>query len=207
MKSKMFAKNLYTMRYSLKEFCVRNKFKIIFCVIFCVIGILTGIFTAIKIFGLDEEEIFESFNLTYQLDDLERFSANFFSRLLSYELVIILLALFALHPALYIFGWCLLAYRAFLISINCTMIILWFSFNGIIKALLILLPCQILMLAIMIYFYCYVCYQIKDCKFQKKKRFMGILYPFLITSLALTVINLLETTLLFIFRSNVILVI
>ena len=207
MKSNVFAKNIYSMRYSIKEFCAKNKFKIILCIIFCTIAILTGIFTAIKIFGLDEEEIFESFNLTYQLDDLEKFSANFFSRLLSYELVIVLLTIFALHPALYIFGWCLLAYRSFLISINCTMIILLFSFNGIIKALLILLPCQLLMLIIMMAYFCFVCYQIKDCKYQKRRKFLGILYPFLLASLVLTIINLFETTLLFIFRSNVILVI
>mgnify|MGYP001625132946 CR=1 FL=1 len=206
MKSKGFTKNLYSLKYSLREFLVRNKFKIIFCVLFCVIGLLTGIFTAVKIMGLDEEEIFESFNLTYQLEDLEKFSANFFTRLLSYELVLILLMIFSLHPALYLFGWCLLAYRAFLISINCMMIILWFSFNGIIKALLILLPCQLLMLFIMIAFFCYACSQIRNCKYQKKKIF-SVLFPLLLASLALTLINLLETILLFIFRSDVILVI
>ena len=207
MKSKMFAKNLYTMRYSLKEFCVQNKYKIIFCIVFCLVGLLTGILTAIKIFGIDEEEIFESFNLTYQLDDLENFSANFFGRLLSYELVLIILAIFSLHPSLYVFGWCLLAYRTFLIAVNCTMILLWFSFNGVIKALLILLPCQLLMLAVMIAFFCYVSYQMKNCKYLKRSRLKSILYPFVIASLLLTIINLLETTLLFIFRSNVILVI
>lgn len=207
MKSKMFAKNVYSMRYSLKEFFVQNKFKIIFCLVFCLVGLLTGILTAIKIFGVDEEEIFESFNLTYQLDDLEKFSANFFGRLLSYTLVIILLSIFALHPAMYVFGWCLLAYRTFLVAVNCMMILLWFSFNGVIKALLILLPCQLLMLAVMIAFFCYVSYQMKNCKYLKKNRIKSILYPFLISFLLLTIINLIETTLLFIFRSNVILVI
>ena len=207
MKSNMFAKNIYTLRYSFKEFFARNKYKIIICLLFCVVGILTGIFTAIKIFDLDEEEIFESFNLTYQLDDLEKFSANFFARLLSYELVLILLTIFALHPAMFIFGWCLLAYRAFLVSINCMMIILCFSFNGIIKSLLILFPCQILMLLLMLAYFCYVCYKVKDCKYQKRKKYSGLLYWLFLVSLALTIINLFETTLLFIFRSNVILVI
>lgn len=207
MKSNRLSKGIYSAKYTFYEFFAQNKVKIIICSICCLIGLLTGIFTGVKIFNLDDTDIFESFNLTYQLSDLENFASNFFGRLLSYELVLLLLFVFALHPALYIFGWCLIAYRAFLVSINCVMIILCFSFNGIIKALLIILPCQLLMLIVLIAFFCFMCRQIKVNRFLKCKKFTNILIPFALASLVLSVINLLETLLLFIFRSNVILVI
>lgn len=207
MKSRRISKSIYSAKYSIFEFFSQNKFYFIICALFCLVGLLTGIFTAVKIFNLGEEEIFESFNITYQLEDLENFSSNFFGRLLSYEIVLILLFIFSLNPALYIFGWCLLAYRAFLITINCVMIILIFSFNGIIKSLLIILPCQILMLAVLMLFFCYMCKRMKINKFLKCGKFSNILFPILLASLCLSLINLLETLLLLIFRSSVILVI
>lgn len=207
MKSARFGKSVYNLKYSLIEFFARNKSKIIICCIFCFIGLLTGIFTALKIYKLDDSDIFESFNLTYQLSDLEKFSSNFFNRLLSYELVSILLLIFSIHPALNLFGWCLLAYRCFLVAINCVTIILLFSFNGIIKSLLIILPCQIIMIAVLLLFFCYMCKHFRDAKYCKSKGIKSVWLPLLVAFGFLTIANLLETFLLFIFRSNVILVI
>ena len=207
MKSAKFKKSIYSIKYSLSEFVSNNKYKILVCLVFCFIGLLTGIFTAVKIYKLDDSDVFESFNLTYQLSDLENFSANFFGRLISYEMVCLLLLVFSLHPIMHIFGWCLLAYRSFLVAINCVMIILFFSFNGVIKSLLIILPCQLLMLVCLLVFFCFVSKQIKINKFIRCKKTSTILNPLLIVSLCLSIINLVETLLLFIFRSNIILVI
>ncbi len=207
MKSKRITRNLYSLRYTASEFFSQNKLKIIICLLFCFVGLLTGIFTAIKLYNIGDSDVFEDFNLTYQLEDLEKFAQNFFGRLLSYEIVMVLLFVFSLNPFLYIFGWCLLAYRAFLISINCLMIILVFSFNGIIKSLLIILPCQLIMLVVLMTFFVFMCRQIRINNYLKCKKYSNILYPFLIATLALTIINLVETFLLFIFRSNIILVI
>ena len=207
MKSKRITQNLYSLRYTATEFFTQNRYKLIICLLFCLVGLLTGIFTAIKLYNLGDSDVFEDFNLTYQLEDLEKFSQNFFGRLISYEIVLVLLFVFSLNPIMYLFGWCLLAYRAFLIFINCIMIILVFSFNGIIKSLLIILPCQILMLIVLIAFFVFMCKQIRINKYLKCKKFSNILYPFLIATLVLTLINLVEIFLLFIFRSNVILVI
>ena len=207
MKYNKISKSVYSLKYSFIEFFSQSKIKIIICLAFCLVGLLTGLFTAIKIFNTGDLQIFESFNLTYQLSDLENFSSNFFSRLLSYELVIILLFVFSLHPLLYLFGWCLIAYRSFLVSINCTMIVLIFSFSGIIKGILILLPCQLLMLLIMTLYYCFLCQQIQDEKILKHKGFNTIVLAIMFSSICLTVVNLIETLLLFLFRSNVILVI
>lgn len=207
MKSNKLAKNLYSLKYNFQEFFANNKLKIIICLVCCLIGLLTGIFTAVKVYNLGDEDVFDSFNLTYQLSDLENFASNFFGRLISYELVMILLLVFSLHSFIYIFGWCLLAYRSFLITINCVMIVLFFSFNGVIKSLLIILPCQLIMLIILVCFFCYMSRQIKINKYLKCKKTNNIISPLLITSILLTVVNLFETLLLFIFRSSVILVI
>ena len=206
MESKKFG-NLYTLKYSIKDYFYQNKLKLLICLVFCVVGLLTGIFTAVKLFKLGDSELLEAFNSSFTITDLEQFSSNFFGRFLSYEFVSILLIVFSIHPALYIFGWCLLAYRTFLIAINCVSIILFFSFNGILKSLLILLPCQIIMLLILMLFYCYMCRQIKIDKFVKHTKLKNILTPFLIVTLCLTIVNLVETILLLIFKSSIILVI
>ena len=207
MKYGKISKSVYSLKYSFTEFFSQNKIKLLICLIFCLIGLFTGVFTAIKVFNMGELDIFESFNLTYKLSDLENFSSNFFNRLLSYELVILLLFVFSLHPLLYLFGWCLIAYRAFLVSINCVMIVLIFSFNGIIKGVLIIFPCQLVMLAIMIVYFCFMSKQINDEKVLKHKGYSNIIFTILLASICLTVVNLVETLLLFLFRSNVILVI
>lgn len=171
------------------------------------VGILTGIFTAIKIAQCGEKELFEAFNLTYTLKDLENFSSNFFGRFFSCELVVVILLGFSFTPYLYFFGFCLLAYRSFLISINSVMIIITFSISGILKILLIILPCQLLMIFAMIGYFVYSCSSFKINKYLKCKKLSPVLLPFLIVSLVLIICNILETLLLFIFKSNVILVI
>lgn len=207
MKSTRLTKSVYSLKYSLREFFEENKVKIIICLLFCLCGLLTGIFTAIKLNNLNDTDIFESFNLTYQITDFENFSQNFFSRLLSYFAVVLILTVLSLHSLLYVFADCLLAYRTFLIMVNCVMIILWFSFGGIIKSILVILPCQILMILIMIIYFCYVSSVLKQNSYCKGKKFSNIVVPLLLCLLALTIVNLIETILLFILRSNVILVI
>ena len=207
MKSSKTGKLFYSLKYSLIEFFTKNKTKIVVCCIFCFIGLLTGVFTAVKIFKLNDTDVFESFNLTYQLSDLENFSSNFFNRLISYEVVNILLLIFSILPIMHIFGWCLIAYRSFLVSMNCVMIVMLFSFNGIIKSILIIFPCQILMLVVLMLFFCYMSDYFKKSAVCKTKSVKGLINPLITSFIFLTLINSIETFLLFIFRSSVILVI
>lgn len=207
MKKPKFSSGFYNLKFSFIEFLTNNKTKIIVCCMFCLIGILTGIFTAVKLQSAGDTDILESFNVIYKIEDFENFSANFFSRLLSYLLVSVLLLVFSLNQFLSLFGWCLLAYRSFLISLNCVSFIFIFSFNGILKSILIIFPCQLLMIITLMIFFSYMCnvfYQNK--KFGCGKR-NNTITPILICNIILTVLNLVETLLLFIFRSNVILVI
>ena len=207
MKKPKFSSGFYNLKFSFIEFLTNNKTKIIVCCMFCLIGILTGIFTAVKLQSAGDTDILESFNVIYKIEDFENFSANFFSRLLSYLLVSVLLLVFSLNPFLSLFGWCLLAYRSFLISLNCVSFIFIFSFNGILKSILIIFPCQLLMIVTLMIFFCYMC----NVFYQNKKYGCGkgnnVIMPILICNIILTVLNLVETLLLFIFRSNVILVI
>ncbi len=207
MKKSKFSSAFYNLKYSLIEFFSNNKAKIVVCCLFCLVGILTGIFTAVKLQSAGDNDILDSFNVIYKLEDFENFSANFFARLLSYLLVSLLLLVFSLNSFLSIFGWCLLAYRSFLISLNCVSFIFIFSFNGILKSVLIIFPCQLLMIIALMLFFCYM-----SNIFCKNKKYgcnkgSSIIMPILVCNIILTILNLIETLLLFIFRSNVILVI
>lgn len=193
--------------FYMQEFVQANKYKIILISVLCLIGILTGIFTAVKISGTDDLDLFEAFNLTKSLSEFENFSNNFFSRLFSYEVVLVLLLIFAQHPAVNVFGYCLITYRGFLIAINCTMLIIVFSFSGILKSLLIILPCQLLMLAVMAIYFCFACNQTRTRKVYCKNKKQGIVLQFVIATVALSLVNLVETILLFVFKSSVILVV
>ena len=207
MKKPKYSTNLFNLKYSMLEFLSQNKIKIIICCMFCFVGLLTGIFTAVKLHSIGDEDILESFNVIFKIEDFENFSANFFARLLSYVLVTILLFLFSCNSFLQIFGWCLIAYRSFLITLNCVSFIFIFSFNGIIKSVLIIFPCQLLMTLTLIIFFCFMCNVMRRNKVYYCNKFNSIITPLLITILVLTTLNLIETFLLFIFRSNVILVI
>ena len=207
MKKSKFSSNIYGIKYSIQDFFSNNKAKILICCLFCLVGLLTGIFTAVKLQSLDNEDILESFNVVYKIEDFENFSLNFFSRLLSYTLVLILLFVFSLNQFLQMFGCFLIAYRSFLIALNCVSFILLFSFSGIIKSILIIFPCQLLMIFTLIIFFCYICNIIKENKCYRYNKFQKIIMPILICAFVLTILNIVETFLLFIFRSNVILVI
>lgn len=198
---------LYGIKYSIRDYFANNKTKLMICCLFCLVGLFTGIFTAFKLQSLGDEDILESFNVVYKIEDFENFSLNFFSRLLSYTLVLVLLFVFTFHPFLQVFGYLLVAYRSFLVTLNCVSFILIFSFSGIIKSILIIFPCQLLMILALIVFFCYLCDKIKENKLYACNKLQTIILPILICLIILSLLNLVETFLLFIFRSNVILVI
>ena len=194
-------------KYQTIDFLYRHKLKIYLCLFFLVLGILTGVFTALKMFNADSSELFDAFNITTSISEIEGLSANFFGRLISCEIVSILLLAFSQTVFTSVFGYCLITYRAFLVSINCVSLVIVYSFGGILKSLLIILPCQLIMLFALCMYFCYNNYLCTERKKYKNIKIKDFLSPFLIVSAVLVIVNLVETVLLFVFQSNVILVI
>lgn len=194
-------------KYQTIDFLYRHKIKIYICLFCLVLGILTGVFTAIKMFNTDSSELFDAFNITTSISEIESLSANFFGRLVSCEIVAILLLLFSQTIFTEIFGYCLITYRAFLVSINCVSLVIIYSFGGVLKAILIILPCQLIMLFVLCMYFCYNNYLCIERRKYRSIKAKDFIFPFLIVSAVLGIANILETVLLFVFQSNVILVI
>lgn len=207
MKPYNFQKTCMNFKYSYREFCFRNKFKIYICCALVFIALLTGIFTAVKIFNASDTSLYKIFNITHSLSELESFTSRFFPRLFSGLLVLVMITGFAQVTFLNIFGYCVITYRAFLISLNSVMLILMLSISGVVKSIIIILPCQLIMICIFVLYFTFACGDAKDKKYCKNTGIKRIIPPFLIATLALFIVNLLETILLFVFKSTVILVI
>ena len=207
MKSKNFAYKFSTIKYQTIDFLYKHKIKIYICAFCLFLGILTGVFTAIKMYNSDATELFDAFNITNSIEEIENFNENFFGRMLSYEIVSFLIFIFSQASILSVFGYCLITYRAFLMSINCVMLVVVYSFGGILKSILIILPCQLLILVIMSLYFCYNNFLACDRRKYKNIKAKDFLQPFIIVSVLLTIVNIVETTLLFVFKSNIILVI
>lgn len=207
MKSHNLAYKTTNLKYTIQDFFYQHKLKIFVCGFCIILGVLTGIFTAIKMNANDATELFEAFNITNSISDIEKFNENFFGRMFSYTIVTLLLFAFSQSSILNIFSYCLITYRAFLISINCVMLIIVYSFGGILKSIIIIFPCQLIMLCLLCLYFCFAYSKTCERKKYKNLRTKDYFYPIIITIVALSVVNLVETLLLFVFKSSVILVI
>ncbi|MBQ3494935.1 MAG: hypothetical protein IJA69_05915 [Clostridia bacterium] len=204
---KNFSYGVSSLKYSFIDFLRGNRLKIYICSFFLLLGLLTGIFTAIKNSSVDVGDFIDAFGLSDSIGEIEKFSENFFGRLFSCELVAVLLLLFSQLKALNVFGYCMVAYRAFLVAINCVVLIFIYSFGGILKSLLIIFPCQLLMLVILAVYFCFSCHNSFERRCYGDRGLKKVVMPFVWVSVALCLVNLVETMLLFLFKSSVILVI
>ena len=193
-------------KYALLQFYSKNKLKIIFLIFLIVLFLLTGVFTALKI--SDIEKALKSTEFSFEaITNGNIYDFSFFiKRYLSILFVMFLLFIFSLNKFISIFGFVLIGYRAFLITLNCTLIIRYVGIGGIINAIVIILPCQILYLLLMSLFFIIL------CLIQKEKKMCGKANPnyskcALLTILASFIVNVLELFLLIMFKATTILII
>lgn len=98
-----------------------------------------------------------------------------------------------------------LGFRGYLLGFNLAALCAGFGLNGIIDAILIVLPCQLCMLILLSVYLAFMSKAHSNCKrFGEKGRRLKI---FIIFCLLLTLVNLVETILMCIFSPTVILVI
>ncbi len=190
-------------KYSLTDCFKQHKIK--FLVSFCVllIALLTGIIIAIKYY--DSSSICLS---NYGLVDFSGgiISSSFFSRFFSMLLIMLLLFVCSFTSWTFPLAILILAYRTYLLGLNLTLMFILYGIPGMLISLIIALPCQILIILILLVFYVLLynnacaCKHYGGCGGSKIK-------ILLITMLLLFICNFFESIVLIVFNVNVILVI
>ncbi len=195
-----------SIRYSLVEFYKKNQIKIWVVSFLILVSLLTGIFTAVKLTDLEKALKYAEFSFEALLEgNIYKFSF-FIKRFGSILLVLALLLLFSLNKFIRILGYLLIAYRGFLLSLNITLIIMHLGFAGMVNAIIVILPCQLLELLLMALFFVVAIHAMNDKNYYG--RFKGNFVKYLLLILLGTfIVNIVELILLLIFKATTILII
>lgn len=206
MKNSRLSRNVHNFKYQIVEGFKDNKKTCFIIFIVCLIGVLTGIFTAINYCNGVGEINFNDFSICQFLNGELGSLDLFFSRFLSYSVVIIIVSVCSFTVYLSPISFFVLTYRGYLLSLNVAIMVILYGISGIMTGLLIVLPCHLLSLIVI---GIYICVSNKKALLKKK---YGTCYfktwdKFLVVLIVLTLINIVETLLLTVFSSRVILVI
>lgn len=191
-------------KFKLIEIFKENKKTTFFLIIFITLGILTGIFTAIRYARGANLVCFNDFSLSQYLSgDLGTLDL-FFSRLFSTSICCVVILICSTTIYLCPIGLILLTYRAYLVSLNISLIVIANGLGGIATGILIVLPCQFLGLVVLAFF---LSFAIRRGILKKKYGTTCKIWDkFLIVYFILLFLNGIETFLLYIFSSKVVLV-
>lgn len=202
-KKESFFANL---KYSLIEFYNKNKWLIIIIGLLLAVALLTGIFTSIKLYNLDNDIDLKKYSISAFLDGSVYTFKNLFLRFLSLVLVCGLLFVFSLNIWVAGFGYALLIYRGFLITLNCTFAIIKCGFSGSLFPILIIFLSQVLLICLLGILFIVL---LNNARY--KKRFGCVLakdkYKLLYLLITILIVTLVETLLLIIFKPTTILII
>ena len=193
-------------KYQIVEGFQNNKKCCFILFVVALIGILTGVFTAINYCNGETLINFNDFSLCKYLSGELGTLELFFSRFFSYAIILTIVLITSFSVFVVPINFFLLAYRGYLLSLNVSIMIILYGIGGIMTGLFIILPCQLLSLVLIAVFMCIS----NEKAFTKKKYGVckeKILGKLLIILILLTLINIIETFLLYIFSSKVILVI
>ncbi len=194
------------LRFSISKTLKENRAKFFVTAVLCLIAISVGIFVAIKYSNASNLSSLQEISL----DDFQKgfvgSSSAFFSRTLSLFVNVLILFGVSFLPFLFPLAEILFVYRSYLFGLNFALIFLLYGFGGSLTAIIIILPCQLFTLFLLVMFYLVMSKINSNCK-----KFGGTecnrLIFFLLAFLALVLINLLETLLLYLLNGQVILVI
>ena len=144
MKSKNNIRNNYRLQNNLSNFFKIYKKIIIICAIVFLVGMFTGIFTVVKYSeNITIENIFDN-NLKFLLEGDRGTFGLFFSYLLTLSITLICIIFLNFKPWMVIFTYIPLFIMGYVVGYNITIVIILFSFAGVLNALLILLPLDLL---------------------------------------------------------------
>lgn len=192
-------------KYKLWENFRENKKTTLILILVASLGIFTGLFTAIRYAQGASLIAFNDFSISRYLSGELGTWSLFFSRIFSSTVVILIISISSLSIFLMPLSFIVIGYRSYLIGLNCSLIIILNGLSGIISCLLIILPCQLAGLLALSIFSSYSCK--KSCM---KKRYGNCNFKLwnklLIIFLLLILICAIETLLLYLFSSKIILV-
>ncbi len=192
-------------RFAIKDNFRSNKLRILLISFFIVLGFLTGIFLAIKAYSIGTiEYLCEKLLSPFETGTMGSVSV-FFTRFFSLVFIIGVLTLCAKVRWLSVFGYALIAYRAYLFGVNFVMLLLLYGLTGVFVAIFVVLPCQIITLFIISLYFCITAKSFCEC------RVYGTNFPFLQSLLfclvAILVIDMIEVILLLLFQGKLIFII
>lgn len=191
--------------YAIKEVGVdaikKNKFKFLFLAVIAMIAILTGVIIAIKTQSIS--------TFTRLLGEKKEClnGTTFWLRLLSMLVVYTFIVLASLSPWLCPIAFLFVAYRAFLMGGNITLLIVFNGISGMVVGLLVVLPCQLISLALFVFLFLLLC-EAKNYKkcygCERVKNYWLLLV--LIGVLLITIVCLVESLLISLLSPSVIFV-
>lgn len=128
----------------------KNKLKLLIILICTLIALFTGVIIAIKTKSFN---VFSTF-----LGDVESLNkTNFWLRLLSMLVVFGFVILGAINDWMSLFAILFISYRAFLMGGNIALLVMFNGLSGIVISLVVVIPCQLISLALFILFYLLLC--------------------------------------------------
>lgn len=194
------------LRFSCTQTLKENRIKFIITIILVLISLSAGIFVAIKYSGSANLSRLQEISLDDFKSGFAGSSSAFFSRMLSLSINILILFGCSFLPILFPVAEILIVYRAYLFGLNFTLIFILYGIGGSLTAIVVILPCQLLMLFALIMFY-FISSKINgNCKRYAKAECNRLLF-LLLGLIILLVLNLAETLLLYLLNGRVILVI
>lgn len=199
-----------SIKSGIKEFWNRHKFLVLALSFFVLVALLTGIFTAVKNADNYSSVWFDNYNIIQFYNSEMGTWELFFSRFISYAICLIVIWICSLTIFLTPLSFAMLMIRAYLVGLNSCFMFILFGLSGILTTIIIIAPCQIISLVLLIVFMTIMLKRASNkrkfgsyCVNKEKSSFV----IFLIFLLLLTLVNFLETLLLYIFSTKIILVI
>ena len=190
---------------------VRKHKVLLLCLLFIsLVAVLTGVFTAIKNADNCSAVWFDNYNIKNFYDSDMGTWDLFFDRFGSYFACLIIVFLSSLNVFLTPFSVAVLVIRAYLVGLNCCFMFLLFGLSGMLTTIIIILPIQIINLVLLIAFCALMFIRARNKKKYGAYCVGGEKKPIVIFFIFLalfTLVNVVETLLLFVFSSKIILVI
>ena len=201
------AKNFFEeLRFSSIETIKTNKKKFVLTFVLVFVAIFTGVFVAVKSNNHNALGQLQEIDLSGFYNGFVASSGAFVSRSLSLLVNVLLLIVLSLSKFLFPLAEVLFVYRGYLFGLNFTLVLIFYGIGGIITAVVVVLPLQLLSLLVLIAFFVVVSKCHYDCRRYGRGDCNRVVLA-VVVLIFLLLLNLLETLLLIVLNGKVILVI
>lgn len=181
-----------------------SKLKFIVTITIVVIAILTGVIVALRTHSHYE------IGKNYGVVDVTSggLTTTFFARLFSMLLIAAIVCGCSFMHILYPLAMIFLCYRAYLLGLNITLMLILYGLPGVVVSLIVAMPCQLIALIALTLFYLLMTQTTKDFKcFGGSRTPSQRLKIIILTFILLLALCMIESILLWLFSAKIILVI